>query len=83
MTKGEGKTEYYQETKGTYIVNRLRNSNKRFKKIKTHVLYNETQLGLPQIICNSNIQECENYGLIQTNYVLGIDVLGRGLSGKP
>jgi hypothetical protein len=23
------------------------------------------------------------YGLIQTNYVLGIDVLRRGLSGKP
>ena len=35
------------------------------------VLYNETHLGLPQIVCNSNIQECENYGLIQTNYVLG------------
>jgi hypothetical protein len=46
-------------------------------------LYNETQVGLPQSISNSNIHECENYGLIQTNYVLGIDDLRRGLSGKP
>jgi hypothetical protein len=57
--------------------------NKRFRKIKTHVLYNETQVGLPQSISNSNIYECENYGPIQTNYVLGIYVLRRGLSGKP
>ena len=35
------------------------------------VLYNETHLGLPQTICNTNIHECENCGLIQTNYVLG------------
>jgi len=47
------------------------------------VLYNEIHLGLHQIICNSNIQECDNYGLIQTNYDLGKDVLGRGLSGNP
>ena len=48
-----------------------------------HVLYDETHVGIPQIIYNLNIHESENYGLIQTNYVLGIDVLGRGLSGKP
>jgi hypothetical protein len=46
-------------------------------------LYNVTQVGLPQSINNSNIHECENYGLIQINYVLGIDVLRRDLSGKP
>jgi hypothetical protein len=62
-------------------IKRSRNSNKRFKK-KTHVLYNETQVGLSQSINNSNIHECKNYGLIQTNYVLDIDVLRRGLSGK-
>ena len=47
------------------------------------VLYNETHLDLPQIVCISNIQECENYGLIQTNYVLGKAVLGRAYCGKP
>jgi hypothetical protein len=46
-------------------------------------LYNKTQVGLPQSISNSNIHEYENYGLIQINYVLGIDVLRMGLSGKP
>jgi hypothetical protein len=46
-------------------------------------LYNETQVDLPQSISNSNIHECKNYGLIQTNYVLGIDVLRRVLSRKP
>ena len=35
------------------------------------VLYNKTHLGLPQTIYNTNIHECENYGIIQTNYVLG------------
>ena len=43
----------------------------RFKKWKMRVLYNETHLGLPQTICNTNIHECENCGLIQTKYVLG------------
>jgi hypothetical protein len=61
----------------------LRNSNKRFRKRKTYILYNKTQVSLPQSISNSNIHKCENYGLMQTNYDLGIDVLRRGLSGKP
>ena len=47
------------------------------------VWYNETHLGLPQTICNTNIHECENYGLIQTKYVLGKAVLGRAYYGKP
>ena len=42
------------------------------------VLYNETHLGLPQTICNTNIHEWETCGFIQTNYVLG-----RAYCGKP
>ena len=47
------------------------------------VLYNETHLGLPQTICNTNIHECENCDFIQTNYVLEKAVLGRAYCGKP
>ena len=43
----------------------------------------EIPLGLRQIICNSKIQECANYDLIQTNYVFETDVLRKGLSRKP
>ena len=41
------------------------------------VLYNEIHLGVHEIICNSNIQECANYGLIQKKLCFGNVDLGR------